>query len=182
MIDGGLRAAAPVPSPHEYLMSDTTKEVKIADATADQLREFGNLYLGLAFDRDTPVDVMRTQIGKAVQKSTITVGIDPKPRVRPREAAAQSDGEAVQSDYVVIRIQSQNEPGGEQPVPVGVNGSVMLIPRDQDARIPRSYYEVLKNAVVDRYEPEIVNGLMVGMKSEPRRIPAYPVQLIASAA
>ena len=100
----------------------------------------------------------------------------------PRDAAAQSDGEAVQSDYVVIRIQSQNEPGGEQPVPVGVNGSVMLIPRDQDARIPRSYYEVLKNAVVDRYEPEIVNGLMVGMKSEPRRIPAYPVQLIASAA
>ena len=35
---------------------------------------------------------------------------------------------------------------------------------------------------IDRYEPEIVNGLMVGMKSEPRRIPAYPVQLIASAA
>ena len=42
-------------------MSDTTKEVKIIDATADQLREYGNLYLGLAFDRDGLIPAIAQQ-------------------------------------------------------------------------------------------------------------------------
>ena len=164
----------------------TLKEVKITEATADQLRDFGNLYLGLAFDQNTPIETMRTQIGKAVQNGKIQISTDaaPDPRARVHDILPQTAAgeEIAKSSHVVIRIASTQDPGGEQPVPVGVNGSVMLIPRDQDARVPRPFYEVLRNAVVDRYEPEVINGLMVGMKSEPRRVQAYPVILLNDAA
>ena len=68
--------------------------------------------------------------------------------------------------------------GGSDDVQVGVNGSVMLVPRGKDVDIPYRYYEALKNAVADKYEM-MPDGK--SMNPVPRKVPAYPFQVVATA-
>lgn len=169
----------------------STKEVKLSEATPAELRDYGRLYLGLAFDDNTPAEKMLTEISKAIQTDKIIVPADPAPRARaqaikpPRVMTpdAADVGAAPGQEKVLIRIMATRDPGGDQPVPVGVNGSVMLIPRNRDVEIPRAFYEVLRNAVEFQYDPDIdAQGRVVGVKSPPREVPAYPFSLLRGAA
>ena len=54
---------------------------------------------------------------------------------------------------VKLIIHTTTEAGGKDPVPIGVNGRVMLVPRGKEVEIPHAYFEVLKNAKRFDYEP-----------------------------
>ncbi|MEO5368526.1 MAG: hypothetical protein H7833_00460 [Magnetococcus sp. DMHC-1] len=47
---------------------------------------------------------------------------------------------------ITITIQPAPDKNGNRPVPVGVNGSIMLIPRGKKVEVPAPYVEVLSNA------------------------------------
>jgi hypothetical protein len=48
---------------------------------------------------------------------------------------------------VTIHIYAQEGPGGKDPVPVGLNGKVWLIPRDKDLKVPAELVGILKDSV-----------------------------------
>ena len=164
-------------------MSDT--EVKISEATADQLREYGRLYLGLAFTDTTPAEKMRAEIAKATQKDTIII-VSPAPRGQARadlpkriakpdpsnledsEEPAEDRGEQL----VRILIQRTDEPGGDRPVFVSVNGIAIWIARGKTHEVKRKYVEALDHAVKIVYDQEEVDGKPVGRTA--REAHTYP--------
>lgn len=46
-----------------------------------------------------------------------------------------------------VTVSSTSMPGGKHPVPVGVNGRVVVIQRDKSVDLPMRYYYALENAV-----------------------------------
>jgi len=46
-----------------------------------------------------------------------------------------------------LTLNSDDKPGGDSPLPVGVNGYVWTIPRDMEVEVPESVVDVLKDAV-----------------------------------
>lgn len=160
------------------------QKIPLAEATAEQLLNFGTRFLGLPFDVHTTVKAMRAQIQQAGHDTVLA--IEPAPAAPTRDMTDKArimTPEAADirgTEKVRIRIFSQKEDGGDQPIPVGVNGSVMLLPRDQDIEIPRPFYEVLKNAVEEKYDPvKDANGNMVGVAAKPRLVPSYQFQVLA---
>lgn len=51
------------------------------------------------------------------------------------------------------RVVLEVAPGIDNPLAVGVNGDVMLLPCGEPINIPYPYYEVLKNAIKRTYVP-----------------------------
>lgn len=158
-------------------MSDKT--VPLKEATAEQMRTFAKNSLGMAFPANTKEETMRAKIASAWAKPEIPVAsadaddadaLPPSPP-RPVTAEQQKPGKKM----VRIIIAQTEEPGGADPVPVGVNGSVMIIPRGKEVDIPLAYFEVLKNAVQDRYVTDEEGNIL----AEPRKVPAYPWQRVA---
>jgi len=78
------------------------------------------------------------------------------------------------SGKVRINIGIQEEAGGNEPVPVGVNGKIMLIPRGKDVDIPESYLEALQHAVTYKYD-SLPDGM--GINPVPREVQLYPFQI-----
>ena len=74
-----------------------------------------------------------------------------------------------------IHVNITEEAGGNEPVPVSVNGKVMLIPRGKDVDVPAEYVEVLQHAISHKYDP-LPDG---GMNPVPREVPLYPFQRVA---
>lgn len=144
------------------------KTVKIEEATGPQLVAFAQTILN--------IEGVRASMSKADMIAKIrTVGYDKdtievEAQARPTEEDAGKPSE----DKVTLMIPSSDLPGGADAVPVGVNGSVMLIPRDQWCDVPRRYYQALRDAVRQVYSPLPDGGI-----SAPRDVPAYPFQVRA---
>lgn len=147
------------------------KTINITEATGPQLVAFAQNTLN--------IEGVSTSMAKAAiiakirltgyEADTIEVDDTPAKTVTPA-----GSGDAAERKMVTIMIPSSNDPGGQDDVPVSVNGSAMLIPRDIEARIPFEYYEALKNATRLVYTP-LPNGGM----SEPKEVPAYPFSRVA---
>jgi hypothetical protein len=75
---------------------------------------------------------------------------------------------------VRINIGIQEEAGGNEPVAVGVNGKIMLIPRGKDVDIPEPYLEALEHAVTFKYD-SLPDGM--GINPVPREVQLYPFQI-----
>lgn len=165
-------------------MNAPMKMIPIEQADRDQLKEFAETYLGMNFPNNTKEETMRAKVKAAWSKPEIPVA--------DREAqaeAAQAEVEGQQGtppppvtaeqqrqpDKVRVIIARTDEAGGDEPVPVGVNGRVMLVPRGEEVDIPPSYYEALQHAVKNIYERDDQGNLV----PEPRKVPAYPIQRIA---
>ncbi|WP_022727224.1 hypothetical protein [Fodinicurvata sediminis] len=153
-----------------------TKKIPIAEATEQQLRDFAESYLGISVPHNTKLETLRAKVSQAWTKDEIIVEVadahqaqegTPPPPATPEQ---QPPGKK----QVRILIQRTDEPGGDEAVPIGVNGRVMLVPRGQEVDIPEDYYQVLKNAVTHRYEA-LPDG---GINPEPRKVPAYPFQVL----
>lgn len=153
-----------------------TKSLPIGEASQAQLRAFAEAYLGMSFPPNAKTETVRSKIRAAWTKGEILVEV-------PEEAAEPAPGapppappghRAPDPHKVRIILQRTDEPGGDEPVPVGVNGRVMLIPRGEEVEIPMAYYEALKNAITYRYE-SLRDG---GLNPVPRKVPMYPFQRI----
>lgn len=153
------------------------KKIALTEATEAQLREFAATTLGIAIPANAKPDTVLAKVKAAWDKPEIMVA-DEAPHAA-LEGAAPPPATAKQAppkrDMVRLIIQRTEDAGGDEPVPVGVNGKVMLVPRGEPVEIPRPYFEVLKNCVTYRYE-SLKDG---GINPEPRMVPLYPWQLVA---
>ena len=157
-------------------MSKMTK-IPLAQASATQLREFAQVNYGL--------EIAESQKNKnRILERLSTVGFDgdyielPEahaPVSAPRAKTDQADADG--REMVTILIPNEEKPGGEEPVPVAVNGKLMYIPRGEPVPIPRPYLEVLQNAVQDIYS-EFDGDDLGGLKT-PRRVHSYPFSVHA---
>jgi hypothetical protein len=88
-------------------------------------------------------------------------------RVEPRRTRHTPGKRMVQ-----IRLEQQEKPGGNEPVYTNVNGSAILIPRDQTIWIDYKYYHALSNAVahlpIQDEKLEIIGW---------RKVPEYPMSV-----
>jgi hypothetical protein len=147
------------------------KKIPIAEATEEQLRAFAETHLGISIHANSKIETLRAKVSAAWNKDEITVSDDaPEPRLERRVAPVSAS-----NGKVKLIIQRTDEAGGDEPVPVGVNGRVMLIPRGEEVEVPQSYFEVLKNAIKHIYEP-LKDG---GINPVPRKVAMYPYQRIA---
>jgi len=158
------------------------RQVPIGEANATQLRAFAANTLGFTMPGNTKIETIRAKISAAWDKDYILVPEDESP---PAFQEGQSpnpvtrDQAPVEPKKVKIIINLTEDVGGDQPVLVGVNGSVMLIPRGKEVDIPLPYFEVLKNAVAHKYEM-MPDGQ--SLNPSPRLVPLYPYQVLQAAA
>lgn len=87
---------------------------------------------------------------------------------RLERARARRDSEI----YEVI-IERSDEPDGDQPVWLAVNGRGQFVERGKPQRIRRPYFEVLVHAVKRVWDQD-EEGNMI-----PREVPAYPYRLLS---
>ncbi|MCV0395476.1 MAG: hypothetical protein K5872_22270 [Rhizobiaceae bacterium] len=125
-------------------------KVKIDKASAAQLAAYANTYHGL----DVNYRMGAAAIVAKLEAAGVTVD-----EIEVEDASVQSRppvAEPVTADAprkkMVIMIPNQNEPGGKDPVPVGVNGKVYLIKRGVEVTVPEEVVEVLRNANKIQYD------------------------------
>lgn len=78
---------------------------------------------------------------------------------------------------ITIIIDRSDEPGGDQPVPVSVNGRNMFINRGEPSDVRYPYYAALLNA-----QRLVVEQSKIGDAPNERTVQAYPFQTIRIAA
>lgn len=162
------------------------QKVIIDEATEDQLRSFALTVLGLDIDGRTKsreaLMARITEAGWAQAHIIVPEEVQPGParnvggarNTRPGKSYVL-DGETVEETDVRIMVHTKDGPGGERPVPVAVNGSLMLIPRGQEVWVPSRYVEALEHAEEYAYE-EYRDG--TGGLKAPRRVKAYPFSYV----
>lgn len=154
--------------------------IQIADATATQLAEFASVSMGIpdVKFRDGKAAILAKLAQAGYAEDFIEVEDAALAKPVTAAAAVDSDGGKPRK-MMTIMIPMQEMPGseGKEPVPVGVNGKVMLIPRGKQVSVPAEYVHALENArkaspVTDE------NGKLTGMTE----VPSYPFMVMPSAA
>lgn len=133
---------------------------KIEDATLDELMAFATNDLNLDVDASADRDQLVELISSASSRTTIDVADAPENApspaqiVQPASTAkpvAESKADPNEAEMVEITIQASQDPKGNEPLYVGVNGSGIFIPRGQRVKIKRKFYDALNNAVGDSF-------------------------------
>ena len=137
-----------------------SKTIPLSEATFEQLKDAAER-MGLEVKHGNNAAQIRYKLEAAVPGlEEITVDDDDDLR-----AARTSPGTDISANApnindlghhadprVTIRIPSTKEPGGDRDVPVGVNGTIFLIRRDEKVEVPYRVYEALNHAVETKYE------------------------------
>ena len=145
------------------------KTVAIENATDDQLRTFAAENLGITLKDTEKRPALLARIRGAWDKPEITVS-DVEP-IQPK--AKQAENANTGSDeFVTVLIERQEEPGGEEPVFLSVNGRALWVPRGEPARIRKPYFDVLKHAVKTVYEQTGTDEI------RSRNVPMYPFRIV----
>lgn len=170
-------------------MSD--KSILLTDASDKQLLHFAREVLNLEVDGRNSRSSLLAKIAQVHDGSDIPLDVlgddgDAGAPVSPRSAGSRKKkgelGEggmnsgpmqgAQDVDHYEIRLNSTQEVGGSRPVPVGVNGTVMLIPRDKPVVVAAPYIRVLENAKRADYYPD---GDGIPIMQE---VPSFPFQIL----
>lgn len=162
--------------------------INMRDATVAQLMKFATEALGLSVHPQTGrekiiarIETAGWQPDTAASERTITIMAGDATAPAGKEDAADTQAQPELSvkerdaRIVTINIARTDEAGGDEMVPVGVNGSVMAIPRGQDAPIRWPYFVALLHAVKHLHEPTGKNN---EMDPNPRKVPFYPFTII----
>lgn len=156
-------------------------KIAIEDADLGQLKTFAQTVLGLEFPRNASGQVVRGKMQEAGYNADFITLFE---KVQPG-AASHVDGHSARDasrferdgrTYYRILIPNEEKPGGEDPVPVGVNGRSMFIPRGVPSEVPEEYVEVLENAQAYVYEPYSGEGL--GGLKPPKVVKSYPFSYV----
>ncbi len=165
-------------------MTDTTETIALSKANKTQLQAFARDHLGMTLDDGMTNEAMRAEVRKAANRDSIPVtGSGTETIAAPETAEVQPApinviAEDTENDRVRIIISATEEPGGDEPVFVSVNGKAQYIPRGEEVEIRRPYFEVLMNAETWRYDMQRdANGNPDGMIR--RKVLAYPVAKVA---
>lgn len=150
--------------------------IELQDATAEQLRRFGATILGIEVSGRENREKMLAKFAEVnYGLGFITLPDEaPVPTGGPRADNAAFNRRTnpdTGKEEVLILLHTEDKPGGDRAVAVGVNGSQMLIPRGEKVWVPEAYVEVLNNAEEYHY-PEYDDGL--GGLKKPRVVKSYP--------
>jgi len=165
-------------------MTDTTETIALSKANKTQLQAFARDHLGMTLEDTMTNEAMRAKVRQAANRDSIPVVAEPNapvPAAPEGEVAAAPINvisEDTENERVRIIISATEEPGGDEPVFVSVNGKAQYVPRGEEVEIRRPYYEVLMNAETWRYDMRRdANGNPDGMLR--RKVLAYPVARVA---
>jgi hypothetical protein len=154
------------------------KKIAIEEADLGQLKAFAQTVLGLEFPKNASAQVVRGKMQEAGYNAdfiTVFEQVQPGPSSHVDGRSAR-DASRVEKEsgrvYYRILIPNEEKPGGEEQVPVSVNGRRFDIPRGQVVEVPEEYVEVLENAQAYVYEPYSGEGLG-GLKA-PKVVKSYP--------
>jgi len=147
------------------------KEVPIEQADVGQLRKFALESLGLDISQQMTGAQIRAKIALAWDKPYILAAPDlPRVDVTPlKPPAAPKDDILGSREMVTVYIQPQEGPGGEEPVPLSVNGRAMWVKRGVPSRIRVPYFEVLNHSIRFVYPTDADGNIM-----PPRAVHMYP--------
>lgn len=164
------------------------KQVPIEEASLQQLRAFANNNLGLELAPNCKTDTVLAKIRSAWNQPYVLVPDDDPPvsiepaQLAPTTAAAPTPApqrgagapppvlDRPELGKVRIKITREDGPGGADPVPLGVNGKIMVVERDKLSDIPYPYFEALSHAIRKVYEPNQDGN---GYNPDPRLVPQY---------
>lgn len=148
-------------------------KIAINDATATQLAAFASINLGLDVHLRMGVDKIRAIMAQAGFSGTEIEVDEPA----PTPAVATKDDAGKPRKMIRILIPTQNEPGGKEPVVVGVNGKVARIKRGEVVAVPEEYVHALTNANKVAFDRG-PNGEPIN----PTLVPTHPFSILGTAA
>lgn len=148
-------------------MAPTTKTVE--EASAQELRDFAEISLGLEVNGTENKNVMMARIREAgFTVENIVVYGKPEPVSKGAPDGAREFREEEGRWYQAVTIHTDSGEGGDRPLPIRVNGKTMLVPRGERVWIPEEYVGALKDA------RETVWNMTASGLSDPRDVPSYP--------
>ena len=157
------------------------KTVKWDEATLKELKMFASGVLGMTLGPNIGEETLRAKIRQAFPGDKITImvldgedeAVAADAPVPPSEAPAQGKAlrgsSSVNDPKVTITIAEAEGAGGKRPVPVGVNGVMMLIPRGRPVDIPYRYFDALSKANKTLYEQDETTQEVISTD-----VPSYP--------
>ncbi len=161
------------------------KTVPWDEATLLELKMFAAQVLGMSAHPNIGEATLRAKIRQAYNGDEITIMVDesgPKdasqadtpaaPSETPNDGKALRGTSAANDPKVKITIAEVEGAGGKRPVPVGVNGVVMLVPRGRPVDIPYRYYEVMRHAIKRTYEQDETTHEVISSD-----VPSYPMSV-----
>ncbi len=156
------------------------KLIPIAEATGPQLRTFAQDTLGIDIRAKDSAEQIRAKVQMAWDRDIPVNEPNPAPTLAGDQPKPVTNEQLEPEEGMVrIFIGIQEEAGGSDPVPVGVNGRIMLIPRGKNVDIPERYLEALQHAVTFKYDP-LEDGM--GINPVPREVQLYPFQVVGRVA
>lgn len=177
------------------------KEIDIKKATQDELVWFAANVMGLdGVTAMMSADSIRAKIKKAgydksniqaqddeekiiakevAVKADLAEVVDPNPEAEPEidpvkaKAIARRNEVSGKNDPVIkIFVPKQHGQSGSSAIPVAVNGTLILIPREQECEVALRYVHALINAVSTEYDMDEHGN------STPRDVQLYPFNII----
>ncbi len=160
------------------------KTVPWDEATPRELKMFAAQVLGMMTMPNIGEATLRAKIRQAYSGDNITILLlDDEDEGAASDAPAPppdtpNDGKALRGTaasndpMVKITIAEMEGAGGKRPVPVGVNGVIMLVPRGRPVDIPYRYYEALSHAVKTMHEQDETTGEIISSD-----VPSYPMSV-----
>lgn len=172
-----------------------TEHVKVEEASREELFAFAKNILQLDIDGRATKDTLLQKISAAGWKkptipSLVSVNNPPPVHddglpmpykvetVRVNDISNKNAGERTRR-YFALRIETNDGPGGKEPVSVSVNGRGIYIPRGVPVAVAEEYVEVLQNAVQLSYpENKDVGPHDSGGLKNPTEVPRYPFSFV----
>lgn len=131
-----------------------TKRIPITDATDEQIEDFLDMMQlehGEVKTRTGLLALLETVHNEdhiIVTATDDIIQLEQGEKALPEPQQFPSFGQAYKSDPIWrMKIGTTPLPGGKQPVPVGVNGTVVVIQRDMVVDVPHRFYLALQNAI-----------------------------------
>jgi len=162
--------------------------ILIESATPKQLRDFAEIVLGLEIKGNENAAIMKGRLveaGYAVDTITDIAKDNENASQNALQPSMVNEsrriGENGSPETRIIIPESERD-AGDMPVPVGVNGVTILIPRGLPSWVPDEYVEALRNAVEFVYDEfkgqKAANGIDLGGLSKPREVQSYPFSIV----
>lgn len=179
-------------------MSKKLETIAIAEATDQQLRAYALMFLQLDINKQASTETIIAKIKEAQTHENITIVIEDdgeqdgapppshdeqgKPYItQPLTPAADGrlfDNDSSKDPRITINIFEGTGKFGKRPIPVGVNGRTMLLPRNKDINIPYRYYLALKDAVQTEVHDEANERDATQIDRTSSDVPSYPFSVV----
>lgn len=151
-----------------------TRQIKFEDASIEDLRLFAKQSLGFELHKNCNLDTAREKVREAFQGPWFVIDI-PADQID----AEQKAKDAILEKKQIVEFSALDEPGGQDPVPVSINGRAKYIIRGVPAAVAKKYLLVIDGAERHAYTQTYdAKGRESGISLLPKRTKSYPYSVI----